>query len=92
MTDMPDDLRTRIAAALKAEDERPHICPFDGEPTMASYDVLADAVIRELKLQPETLFNPGGAILNRLDGKVLADNRYMTRWATPWEADESPVK
>lgn len=45
---MSDNLRDRIAAALKAEDESLYICPFDGEPTMASYDRLADAVIREL--------------------------------------------
>jgi hypothetical protein len=42
------DLRTRIAAALREEDEKPHLCPFDGEPTMASYDRLADAVIAVL--------------------------------------------
>ena len=77
---MADDLRTRIAQALQN---------MDGDITFES---MADAVIRELNLQPETLCTSGGAILSRLDGKVLADNRRMTRWATPWECDESPVK
>lgn len=99
---MTDDLRDRIAAAIyNASDEyarklmvRPD-CPgaseMDGDGKPVCYE-LADAVIAELGLHEETMHNPNGAILTRLDGKVLADNRYMRRWATNWEADESPVK
>ena len=79
------DLRTRIAAALKAEDEKPHICPFDGEPTMASYDRLADAVIRELKLRQEWA-QPGkyGMWLEYWDTKPrgYSQTRYITDWIT----------
>lgn len=94
---MSDDLRTRIAQAVCQE-------YFDREDVVwqtwrESYNAdpeywfgYADAVIRELGLHEETMHNPNGAILTRLDGKVLADNRYMRRWATNWEADESPVK
>lgn len=94
-----NDLRARIAAiidthtAVGAEGQVTCWCSserFDGFHAHSLH--AADAVIRELNLQPETLCTSGGAILSRLDGKVLADNRRMTRWATPWECDESPVK
>ena len=70
---MPDNLRDRIAAAIKAEDEKPHVCPFDGEPTMASYDRLADAVIRELGLKQQT---------NEMDTSGPYRHRYVTEWET----------
>jgi hypothetical protein len=70
------DLRDRIAAALRAEDEKPHLCPFDGEPTMASYDRLADAVIAELGLrQAMRSQTPTGPI--------------QTRYVTDWKADDA---
>ncbi len=43
-----NNLRARIAAALKSEDERWHGDPFTQPP--ATYDSLADAVIRELDM------------------------------------------
>lgn len=61
---MSDDLRTRIAAALKAEDEKPHVCPF-GEPTMASYDRLADAVIVALN-RDYIIVEPGTALAQKI--------------------------
>lgn len=93
---MTDDLRTRIAAAVADYHQRYYHQRWGikcecGADHAHAFGV-ADAVIAELKLQPETLCNPGGAILTRLDGRVLADNRYMRRWATPWECAESPVK
>lgn len=101
-----DDLRTRIAAVQASHHHWDYAgaltcaCGEDFGVDNAGWEAavtdwaqhVADAVIAELKLQPETLCNPGGAILTRLDGRVLADNRYMRRWATPWECAESPVK
>lgn len=81
---MSDSLRDRIAAAIKAEDEKPHVCPFDGEPTMASYDRLADAVIAALGLRPETgqRSNPTGPLWG-------GNNRHtVTRYVTDWTTDE----
>lgn len=87
------DLRTRIAAALKAEDEKPHICPFDGEPTMASYDRLADAVIRELGLHQEFSVgdDEGGRTLWFADEEPVIPREGETvevRWISQWEPDE----
>lgn len=88
---MTDDLRTRIAAALKAEDEKPHTCPFDGEPTMASYDRLADAVIRKLGIRQEwgVLDEEFSGMLSDEgpdDLKVVGDGEtILTRWITEWE-------
>lgn len=68
------DLRTRIAAALRAEDEKPRLCPFDGEPTMASYDRLADAVIRELNLHRNDEEDEYGGY------EPTGRHRYVTDW------------
>ena len=75
---MSDSLRDRIAAALKSEDEKPHICPFDSEPTMASYDRLADAVIEALALKEER-HRPYSM---RRDWQGDWRHRYVTEWTT----------
>lgn len=96
---MTDDLRTRIAAVLYQMDCDDYDIQAGEELDPSVFWAIregaerrADAVIRELNLQPETMHNPNGAILTRLDGKVLADNRFQRRWVTPWECDESPVR
>lgn len=71
---MTDDLRTRIAAALKAVDDaylnRPE--PFMAEP--ASYEELADAVIAELGLIRVT----------------RSQNPPIHRYVTDWKTDTPP--
>ena len=57
-TDPPSDLRTRIANALRN---------MTGDLT---YEAMADAVIRELKLEPEYRFFPNDPPLAR----------YVTEW------------
>jgi hypothetical protein len=73
---LTDNLRDRIAAAIKAEDEKPHLCPF---PTMASYDRLADAVIAALNLEVETRY---GTSVGR---EVNVKGHY-----TEWVSDTPP--
>lgn len=83
---MTDTLRDRILNIL-IHNTPPKYLAMPGD-----LSDLVTALIDGLGLQPETLYFPGGAVLTRLDGKVLADNRYMTRWATPWKTDDRPVK
>jgi hypothetical protein len=100
MTVMTGSLRDRIAKATWVSHRDRQLAQLGMKPSEYPADIpipdwayaIADAVIAALGLQPETMHNPNGAILTRLDGKVLADNRYMRRWATPWEPGESPVK
>lgn len=87
------DLRSRIADVLKAEDQKPHTCPFDGEPTMAPYDRLADAVIRELGLTQEFSVgdDEGGRTLWFADEEPVIPREGETvevRWIGPWVPHE----
>ena len=96
---MSDSLRDRITAVVSdhyVEDEGATwwrcICgqafyiPEDSYRSCEEH--VADAVIAELQLHPETYIFADGPIVTRLDGKVLSDHRQMFRWATPWVAKE----
>jgi hypothetical protein len=67
------DLRTRIASALESADR----IGYGTRP----YTELADAVIRELRLQPETSY--GTTYPN-----VPIEDRKLTRYVTQWEHDD----
>lgn len=71
-----NELRDRIAAALKAADSRTYGDPFQVEPP--SYVDLADAVIAELGLREEIrLRSYGRFLLPPVDRK---QRRYVTDW------------
>ena len=70
---MPDDLRTRIAAVLADE--------FKRQGYACEWAVLADAVIAELGLHREELSEVGSSVL-------FDDPRPHHRYVTEWTADE----
>lgn len=61
---MTDNLRERIAAVMRAADKK--VAGF------IDYDELADAVIRELKLEPQVHYDPDCEFY-----------RYVTDWIDP---------
>jgi hypothetical protein len=73
---LADNLRDRIAAVLKAANDR--VAGFIG------YDEMADAVIEALKLKrEETLFS----LLPDYERNVVRTNVWATRYVTEWSND-----